>query len=580
MLPHKSHQPTRRTLLALGAGSVAACSAPVSQSFKPDNPQARGTFAHGVASGDPATNSVVLWTRVTPNFAPDEEEVDIEVICRIGTAPDLSDARTSVSMARSTRDYCVKAIPAGLAPGTTYYYQFEVGDQVSAVGQTRTLPEGDTPLARLAFVSCANWQHGYFHAYDQIARQHADTPFNALIHLGDYFYEYGADDYLDDKGDDFDRRHEPAHEIISLSDYRTRHAQYRTDPNLQAVTALMPLIPIWDDHESSNDSFVDGAENHDPATEGDWDTRKAVAMRAYYDWMPIRDADDPTTLWRSFSFGDLLTLTCVETRLAARAEPIIIENHVEEISADPEAFKQNVLGDPSREMFGPTQQSFILDSFKRSKAGGQPWRLLANQVIMGRLLTTDMEPYIDQSSLSAIAKDWPGVYDFMSLSGYNVPVYPDSWDGYPAAREAFYAALEEAGIQDMLVLTGDAHEFWANHLTRTDGTRVGAEIVTSSVSSKTLTAYLGGATADYSLLLTKENADAKYYEARYNGFTTVELTPRKAHVQMWAIPNVREADYEVNRVAAFNIRPSGKSLNITDPKGLSTTQRLLFSDLV
>jgi len=579
MLPHKSHMPTRRSVLALGAGSLAACSSPAPQSFTSDNPQSQGTFAHGIASGDPAMDSVVLWTRVTPNFATDEEEVDIEVIWRIGTSPDLSDAPVKVAMARTARDYCVKAIPTGLTPGTTYYYQFEVGDQTSPIGQTRTLPEGKTPLARLAFVSCANWQHGYFHAYDQIARQHADTPFNALIHLGDYFYEYGTGDYLDGQEDDFNRIHEPAHEITSLSDYRTRHAQYRTDPNLQAVTALMPLIPIWDDHESANDSYVTGAENHDPATEGDWDTRKAVAMRAYYDWMPIRDADDPTTLWRSFSFGDLLTLTCVETRLAARAEPIIIEDHVEAINADADGFKRNVLGDPSREMLGTIQQDFIVESFKRSKADGQPWRLLANQVIMGRLLTTDMGPYVQEDSLDAIAKDWPGVYDFMSLSAYNVPVYPDSWDGYPAARERFYDALVENGIQDMLVLTGDAHEFWANNLTRADGARVGTEIVTSSVSSKTLTAYLGDATADYSLLLTQENADAKYYEARYNGFTTLELTPRKVLVNMWAIPNVRKANYEVSRLAGFTIRPSGKSLNITNPRGLSPTQRLLFSGL-
>jgi len=285
-----------------------------------------------------------------------------------------------------------------------------------------------------------------------------------------------------------DRIHEPRHEIIELNDYRQRHAQYRTDPALQAATAKMPLIAVWDDHETTNDSWINGAENHQPDKEGDWAERQQAALRAYYEWMPIREPKPGrvrSDIYRNFRFGDLANLTCVETRLTARAEPIIVESYIDEISSEGGAdrFRQDVLYAQDREMFGADQQAFILNAMRQSKDDDVTWRLLANQVIMGRLLTPDFTPYIDEAALARIEKDWPGVQDFLTLSKYNMPVYPDSWDGYPVARENFYAALDEAGLNDMLVLTGDAHEFWLNDLTSESGTKLGMEVVTSSVSS-------------------------------------------------------------------------------------------------
>ena len=575
MLPHKSHPHaghlTRRGVLALGAGGVAACSAPPA-SFTRTAEARAGTFAHGVASGDPGPESAVLWTRVSG-----VEGESVSVTCEVATRADFSDAKRIEAQAGPARDYCVKVVPGGLQPGGLYHYRFRVGGEVSPAGQVRTLPRGAVEELRLAVVSCANWQQGYFHAYDHIARVHAERPFAAMVHLGDYIYEYGV-------REDAVRPHQPAHEIVSLADYRERHAQYRTDPGLQAATALMPIIPIWDDHESANDAWKTGAQNHQPDTEGEWSTRKSAAMRAYYEWMPVRDPDDPTHLWRSFSFGDLATLTCVETRLSNRAPSLAVEDYVELfVDGRADEFRRDVLGDPKREMFGEAQREFILRSFERSKRDGQPWRVLANQVIMARLLTPDLNPYVPVEALDEIRTQWEGIDDFMLMSSFNVPLYPDSWDGYPAARDVFYDELRAAGIHDMLVLTGDAHEFWASNLTHRDGERMGVELVTSSVSSETLARFLGSNTGDFNLLLTRENADAKFYDATVNGYLDLTLTPERARAEMVAVQGVKTPDYTVERAAAFTVRRKREdgrdTLKLGSPKGLNLKQRLLFSGL-
>ena len=410
---------TRRGLMGLTAGAgLAACTAPKSITGENSFIRSEGAFAHGVASGDPFSTSVVLWTRVTP-----EGKGDIDVIWEIFS--DISLERLAVSgttTASSSRDYCVKIIAEGLRPGQDYFFRFRTGNAVSPIGRTRTLPDGAVDKLRFAVVSCANWQHGYFNTYDAIAARAVKHPFDAMIHLGDYYYEYG----VLDTPRMADRVHEPSHEIIELADYRQRHAQYRSDAALQAATAAMPLIAVWDDHETSNDSWQTGAQNHQPETEGDWDTRRQAALRAYYEWMPVREPNPGrvrSDIYRNFRFGDLANLTCVETRLTARAEPIIIETYIDEITSEGGAdkFRKEVLYSPEREMFGADQQSFIINALKQSKTDGVKWRLLANQVIMGRLLTPDFTPYISPEAVEKIEADWPEVRDFLTLSKYNMP---------------------------------------------------------------------------------------------------------------------------------------------------------------
>lgn len=558
--------------LTAGAG-IAACTNPETMTGKSSAALHTGSFRHGVASGDPLQNSVVLWTRITP-----ETDGDINVSWEVFSDAALENlAASGEKTTNKSLDYCVKIIANDLGPGQSYFFRFRSGDSVSTTGLTRTLPEGDTSEIRFAVVSCANWQHGYFNTYDAIAKRAEANPYDAMIHLGDYYYEYGA---LETPRLP-DRIHDPEHEIIALDDYRKRHAQYRSDIALQSATAAMPIIAVWDDHETSNDSWKTGAQNHQADTEGDWDTRRQAALRAYYEWMPIREPKAGrvrSDIYRNFRFGNLANLTCVETRLTARAEPIIIESYVKDITSEGGAdkFRSEVLYAPDREMFGGDQQDFIIDAMSKSKTEDIVWRLLANQVIMGRLLTPDFTPYLNEEALNKIEVDWPEVRDFLALSKYNMPVYPDSWDGYPVAREAFYTALNSAGINDMLVLTGDAHEFWLNDLTSDSGSKVGMEVVTSSVSSETLTAYLGDGTAEHNLLLTKENPDARFYDATQSGFIDLTLNKTSATVKMMNVDTVLSREYVLSETAQFTIRKSGNTLKASSPKGLSLTQRALF----
>ena len=574
--------PSRRgALTLLGLGGAAACAPTVERTANVAQ-KARGTFEHGVASGDPDQSSVVLWTRVSPGQV---QGGTIPVVWELDTDPAFSNPRRGQAEAQPSRDFCVKVLADGLEPGTAYHYRFTVGAERSAAGRTKTLPNGAVERARFAVVSCSNWEHGFFNVYDMIAAHAGARDFDALIHLGDYYYEYGAQVY-DAPNTPDTRIHEPANEIVTLDDYRTRHAQYRTDPNLQAATAAMPLIALWDDHETANDSWRNGAENHDPG-EGDWEARVEAALRAYWEWMPVREPGLGRTRqnhWREYRFGDLLSLVAVETRLTARAEPLIVEEYVDEIVADPDAFKRDLLNDPSREMLGRVQRDFIVDTFAQSKRDGVRWRMLANQVILGRTVTPDFTPYVTQEAVEAIEADWQGIHDFLTLSKYGLPMYPDSWDGYPAARERFFAALDAAGVNDVMTVTGDAHEFWAIELTRDDGTRMGAEFVTSSVSSKTLTAYLGDATAEHNLLLTRENDDVRYYNALNNGYTEVEVRPKRTEITMWAVDSVASRDYGTFRAAGFTVtkrnRDGDQTLRIGRPRGLNLQQRVLFAGLV
>ena len=376
---------TRRGVLsALTASTAVACTHKPLERFSANTQLVREVFAHGVASGDPISNAVVLWTRLTPD---NPMNGSFDVIWEMDKDIDFGSLTASGTvLTNATRDWTVKVDATGLEPGETYFYRFRVGETVSPIGQTKTLPSGALESARFAVVSCANWQHGYFNGYDHISRQ---DHFDAFIHLGDYYYEYAADDYIDEAASGTGRLHEPRHEIIKLEDYRFRHAQYRTDVGLQNITAKMPMIAIWDDHETSNDSWRGGAENHEDG-EGDWEVRRQAALRAYYEWMPIREPRPGrvrSDIFRSYDYGDLLTLLTVETRLTARAEPITIEDHFADIIAKGSSkdFQENILRDPSREMLGQAQSDFIIETLKTSKEEGKAWRLMANQVIMGRL---------------------------------------------------------------------------------------------------------------------------------------------------------------------------------------------------
>ena len=570
---------TRRNILtASAAASVAACApSKPGKAYSAKTELPSGVFKLGLASGDPHTDSVVLWTHVSPI---DMRQNSVPVEWKISLSSDMRDpVQTGQDMATRAKDWTFKAIPKGLEAGQIYYYQFTSEGVTSPIGRTRTLPVGAVDKLRFAVVSCANWQQGYFNVYDHISRS---GDFDALIHLGDYFYEYGVDK-ANEAMTKAGRLHQPPHEVLSLEDYRIRHAQYRSDPNLQATTANMPMIPIWDDHESSNDSWKDGAENHQDG-EGDWDDRKQAALRAYFEWMPVRPPVAGRALsafYRDYKWGDLMRLFVWETRLLARGDPILVEDYFDlfQTAEGIETFKSDILNDPERDMLGSQQETDVLRALSESKAEDETWRVIGNQVLMGRLTTPDLTPYVTEDTIASIEKQWPPIRQFVELSKHRLPVYPDSWDGYAVARETLFEKLDTAGINDLLVLTGDSHEYWANNLTRDDGTKMGVELGTSSVSSETLASFMGDDIKDYALLMTRSNPDVAYYNAEKSGYMDLTLTPQKGQVSFIAVDTTETTDYRAFEAAKFDIKKNNGSLKFDNPKGLNVKQRLLFTGI-
>lgn len=433
---------SRRSFVKGAAGTVAAASLPTLQGCAA---QDSGPFQHGVASGDPLWDRVILWTRITPESHRDPNQSPANSASyswRVALDPGMQVIIAEGSGTTTTaRDLTVKIDVTGLASDTTYYYQFRHGGSLSDIGRTKTLPLGSVDHLRIAFTSCSWYTVGYFNVYKAIAeRQDLDV----VLHLGDYIYEYGArlaNPLLPD------RQHKPNREIVSLSDYRTRHAQYKTDPDLREAHRQHPFITVWDDHESANDSWSGGAENHDPNVEGSWPARRGAAIQAYFEWMPIRetglDNNSDQLVYRNFRFGDLLNLTMLDTRLTGRDEQADILDRA-------------TINDPNRSLLGQTQETWLYEQLSDAQTQGVTWKLLGQQVMMAQLLS-------DQVILNE-----------------------DQWDGYPAARQRLFNHLKNDGIENFGVLTGDIHTSWAADLqedpfARTDV--LGVEFVTPSVNS-------------------------------------------------------------------------------------------------
>mgnify|MGYP000315482402 CR=1 FL=1 len=482
------------------------------------------------------------------------------------------------AVADPSGDWTVKVLVQDLEPGGIYYYRFRVGAVYSPVGRTRTLPTGSVESLRFAVISCSNFPFGYFNVYDLIARQ---DNLDAIVHLGDYIYEYGTDGYGGAAGAKLDRNHQPTHEIITLDDYRKRHAQYKADPASQAAHAKHLLIPIWDDHETSNNSWKDGAENHDPATEGDWETRRRAALQAYYEWMPVREPNgSPEAFFRSYAYGDLLTLAAIETRLMARARQFEYSEIVPtlETPEDAQQFIKDVLWRDDREMLGAAQRDFIADAINQSAASGQPWRLIANQIIMAKVIAPDLNPHVTEDDIVELEKSWNQARAFVKSSALGLPTNFDAWDGYPAARERFYDTVKQNGGDGLIVVTGDTHTWWANDLTDKAGGHVGVELGTHSVTSPSpyRKSFLGGKGAEYALLTNRENKDVRYLSGEDHGYIDLEIGRDKAKARFMAVDTVESREYNAFEKAAFTIKRSKGASKFSGAHGLSLKERWLF----
>lgn len=513
---------------------------------------ARRIFRHGVASGDPDATSVVIWTRATADLplnvqwevASDPQFVRIIRSGSFDTGPD--------------RDFTVKVLVEGLPPGGIHFYRFRAAGEVSLVGRARTLARGRLDRLGIALASCSNFAFGYFNAYDAIAR---DPEVDFVLHTGDYIYEYGADQWGADVAHRIDRVHEPAHEIVSLADYRQRHAQYKTDGGAQAMHAAHSLLACWDDHESANNPWTGGAQNHQPDREGDWQERRSAAVQAYYEWMPVREPGAGRSrlqFWRSYSFGDLATLFTLETRHTARAEQVDYRQHEGAIHslADARAMERATIDAPDRPMVSSALEADLEAALVASVKGRQPWRVIGTASTIARTrvpdvvglgLLPDLATTPDASS-SARALAWKGKW--------NLPFYTDTWDGYEWARERLYSLSRRAGAGDLVFLAGDSHSFWANRLADAEGRPAGVEFGTAGITSPGDFVDSGfGREISEKLdrAFEAHNPEVVWTDNLHQGYVRLAMSRERAEAAFVAVDTVLAREYRAAILKRFSV---------------------------
>ena len=435
-------------------------------------------FLHGVASGDPLPDRVVLWTRVTPSreaLPGSGLGEDVELEWQIGTSEDFGNPQTGTVTTSADSDHTVHVDPDGLEPATEYFYRFivksgEFEGATSPVGRALTAPEADASLdnLNLAIASCANWESGFFAAYGDMAQRARGGEIDHVVFLGDYIYEYPTGEYAGKSG--VARMHHPEWEITTLEDYRQRHGRYRTDLNLQAAHAACPWIVIWDDHETANNSWFEGAENHtDGRVEGEWPERLSAAKQAYFEWLPVRaqSAGEERLLYRSFTFGDLAQLTMMDLRTYR----------------DEETTGANFAND-DRTMLGKKQFDWVAQQLQESTAR---WDVLGNSVMVSPMRFATI-PDNEKANIAA---------GYMKERATGIAVNSDQWDGYAAERDRLLTMLDEQE-SNALFLTGDIHSEWANSIASPSGFgEIGCEMVTTSISAPNVDEILTSAFGTY-----------------------------------------------------------------------------------
>ncbi len=499
-------------------------------------------FRHGVASGDPQSDRVILWTRVSG--AHDDVEVSWEVASDVALQQVIASGRLRTGR---ERDYTVKVDATGLEPGRAWYYRFAVDTREGAVvrspvGRTRTLQAGHVEATRFAVASCANHPYGYFHAYRDIADQ---DDLDAVLHLGDYLYEYGMGDYATERAEALGRIPDPPHAVVTLDDLRRRHAQYKTDPDLQALHAVHPLIAVWDDHELANDAWKGGAQNHSDE-QGDWEARRDAAIQAWLEWMPVRARHEQadTRIYRQFRFGDLVTLLMLDTRIVGRdrqpdAEPGLPAEAV--VAA---------LQDSERRVLGARQETWLRDVLREATT---TWQVLGQQVMVSPTLSPSLEPLLDLDKPSMLSREQ--LEHYLVASRDNPPLLLDTWDGYPFARGTLLADLK-ALARNAVILSGDLHTSLAANLYTDDSqAAVAVELMTGSISSPGFAEYLPerrpGAVRDATLEL---NPGLVYMETVRRGWLMVELTHEACIAEWRLLDSVHERAWSIGVDKRLKVR--------------------------
>jgi alkaline phosphatase D len=518
-----SSTPSRRTVVKAAAATAVAAPVLAAASSSAASADGQGpAFLHGTASGDPLPDGVLLWTRITPSpeaLPGSGKGPDTEVGWEV--AEDKAFARV-VARGRATSkaasDHTVKVDVRGLRQATVYYFRFSAGTVLSPVGRTRTAPATDaaTPGVRFGVVSCANWESGYFSAYRHLA---ARADLDAILHLGDYIYEYATGGYPEEEY--VVRQHEPKHEILTLADYRTRHATYKSDTDLQALHAAHPVIAIWDDHETANDTWSGGAENHTPGAEGEWAARAAAARQAYFEWMPVR-ASTEGTVYRRLRFGKLADLHLLDLRSFRSQQSTIGDGDVD---------------DPERTITGRAQ----LDWLKAGLAGSDAaWKLIGTSVMISPVAFGSLPAHL----LEPIA-------ELLGLPKEGLAVNVDQWDGYTDDRRELLAHLTQRGIKNTVFLTGDIHMAWANDVPVKAATyplspSAATEFVVTSVTSDNLDDILHVAPGTVSLVASTAvkaaNRHVKWLDMDAHGYGVLDVTDERSQMDYYVISDKTQRD--------------------------------------
>ena len=567
-----SHTPSRREFLikmasasavVTAGGSLSACGG----SLDPE-------FLYGVASGDPLADRVILWTHA--KFP--RTELPVSLRYQVATDATFNQIVSQGDViAKSENGHTAKVDATGLTMGENYFYRFTYGSTNSPVGRTRTLPAANVAEVKLAVFSCSSFAHGYFSVYE--AASSSDAQY--ALHLGDYIYEYKDGEYPTQAVTG--RNVAPPTEITSLSDYRTRHAQQKSDPNLKNLHARMPMIAVWDDHEFTNDAYMTGAQNHTEGAEGTFADRKAAALKAYHEWMPIRTGTDLGTIYRSFDFGTLLSLHMLDTRIVGREKQIPLT----EIGTRYAEWTSS-----TRQMIGTTQFAWLAQKMATSPA---KWQVLGQQVIMAKTwlpasIQAKFQSYFDapaQNTITAIRTEvdtykaeYAAAFSAGTIGTYlaggvaspylngaltvnpAIPYAMDAWDGYPAAREMVLGAFQQAAAatpsKKLVVLSGDSHNAWHNNLTTLNGTKVGEEFATPSVSSPGWEEYFPPAlfpdTIKSMLESTTAVSNVQWTDTTRRGYLKMTFTASQAKGEFVFIDQVKTGTYVVATPVAAETR--------------------------
>ena len=547
----KTNQPRREFLIKLSSISAVLSTGAVLSACG-GSETTMVNYDYGVASGDPLSDRVILWTHAKYQNKADSVPLTWQVATEIEFTNIVA---SGVAQSSAETAYTCKVDATGLSANQSYFYRFVSDKHVSPIGRTKTLPVGSVAQVKLAVLSCSNYPTGYFNVYSEVAKSDVDV----AIHLGDYIYEYAATGYASENAAKLGRTSVPSTELLSLDDYRLRHAQYKSDADLKQFHASKPMIAVWDDHEIANDTYKDGAENHTAATEGSFAARKAAAIQAYHEWMPIRTGSDKNKIYRSFNFGSLMSLHMLDTRLIGRDQQV---EFADLLTPSKQAAAMATLTSTSRQLLGTEQLQWLTSQMATSTS---TWQFLGQQVLMGRMefpLTILQALNPSDTSPQAQAAGQQAISDYLTAKtksamglplsvtetallnqpklGYNL----DAWDGYPVAREILLSTVAQLR-KKLVVLAGDTHNAWHSNLTLLNGQKVGEEFATSSVSSPGLETYLTIPPANIKAIFEGVVNDLKWMDASRRGYLKMTITPAQVQGEWFFIDTILSKSYTV-----------------------------------